>query len=157
MAYGKRKTVAQPSQQVAEEMSAFLNDTKSAPLAEGLEVAKLFFALVLKLLNPFNWKRLVISLRVLWLQKNEQYEQLLHLWQQNKPNHQAGEVFRLLQMTDCYIQLGRFTEAMACLKGLSFKIDESDRDDEWKKENHHKANLYRKTIQSLAALSYRKF
>ncbi len=154
--YGKRKTLQNPTVQEAKEMERFLNEGESSGVADGLELIKLIIILILKLINPFNWKTVYIASYSAWLKRNNKYEKLLDFWSARTPKNSSGKIIISLKLVDCYIQLGRYSEAMNCLKGLAEKVDDSDRDDEWKEEQHNQVKFYRKTIHNLATLSYRK-
>jgi len=153
---GNRKANRQLSKQEIKEIEDFLYDKKPSAIAELLELIKLLFILTFKLINPTSWKKLYRYSYHTWLKSRKRYEKLLELWSTHAPETTLGEVIKSLEMTDCYIQLGRYTEGVNCLKGLSEKIDASDRDNEWKKEKHNQVKLYRNTIHDLAKLRFQK-
>lgn len=147
--YGPRKTKSDYSDREIDEV--FYNQEPSA-ISKWGEAFRLLIILMVKLLNPFNWKRILQVSYYAWLKRNNKYDKLLDIWSAKRPKTPAGEVIRSLKITDCHIQLGNYTEGMHTLKGLADKIDEADRDDEWKEEHYHLVKFYRTTIHDLAKI-----
>ncbi len=134
----------------------FLNEEAQSTALEWVGAIKLLFILIFKIINPLNWKTVYRLSYYTWLKANKKYEKLLEIWSAKRPKNTAGQVVKSLKMVDCYIQLGKYTEGMNCLKTLTTKIESADRDNEWKEEKHHQVKFYRNTIHNLATLSYRK-
>jgi len=137
-------------------MDDFLDDKQSTSLAEWFGAIRLLFVLLFMILNPLNWKNISRAGYYYWLKRTKQYEKLLGIWDKKTPTTSVGKIVKSLEMTDCYIQLERYTEGINCLKGLSEQINACEKDDEWKERKHRKSNFYRKTIYGLAKLPIKK-
>ena len=156
MSYGKRKVDQARSRQVAEELSNTLSDTPSTSRADWLLLAKLLLKLIFMLLNPFYWRNLCVNSYRVWLRRNKRYQKVIDIWKKRTTTTNFGEVQKQLELTDCYIQLGEYTNASNCLKGLEVVVDGADRSGDWKRAKKQKIEFYRKTIHGLAKLQRTK-